>query len=311
MRYWRHYPRFMQVILLMLMIFTFASFATVIVYGTLKPLFGVSMEQLATVTLGSPSAVVHGAQYLQGLVSLFTFGLSALAFAYLTHPQPASYLGLRPAGKSMQVPLALICFLFFMPLVNQLGVWIQQIDLGAGSRASLAKSEQLTRALMQGKTIPDLLLHIFLFALLPALGEELLFRGIVMRFSYVNTKSMPMAIVFSAAVFGLAHGSVYNFLPIMLMGVLLGYLYYATGSLLPNILAHFLNNALAAFGLFAGNTNLLDSKVSAAEDFPWYVLLIAIVLFAAALNEFRKIATPLPADWADDFRGEREPIIND
>lgn len=311
MRYWRHYPRFMQVILLMLMIFTFSSFATVIVYGTLKPLFGVSMEQLAGITLGSSAAVIHGAQYLQGMVSLFTFGLSALAFAYLTHPQPAAYLGLRATGKSIQLPLALICFLFFIPLVNQFGSWLQHIDLGAGSRASLEKNEQLTRALMQGTTIPDLLLHIFLFALLPAVGEELLFRGVVMRFSYVNTGSIPMAILFSSAIFGLAHGSAYNFLPIMLMGVLLGYLYYATGSMLPNILAHFLNNALAAFGIFAGNTNLLHPKVSAAEDFPWYVLLISLVLFLAALSLFRKIATPLPADWADDFRGERLQNSND
>lgn len=311
MRYWRHYPRFMQVILLMLMIFTFSSFATVIVFGTLKPLFGVRMDQLTSVAIGSPAPLIHAAQYLQGMVSLFTFGLSALAFAYLTHPKPGAYLGLRTSGRSIQVPLALICFLFFIPLVNQLGTWLQHLNLGTDARAKFETSEQFTRALMQGKTIPDLLLHLFLFALLPAVGEELLFRGIVMRFSYANSKSVALSILFSAAIFGLAHGSVYNFLPIMLMGVLLGYLYYATGSLLPSIFAHFLNNALAALGIFATNSNWLDSKVSSAEDFPWYVLVISLVLFVAALGLFRKMATPMPADWADDFRGERPQTSNE
>lgn len=305
MRYWRHYPRFLQVILLMLMIFTFASFATVIVYATLMPLFGVRMDQLTSLGLNSPKPIIHAAQYLQGLVSLFTYGLSALAFAYLTHPAPSGYLGLRKPGRSIQLPLALICFLFFIPLVNQLGTWIQQIDLGAGARANLEQNEQLTHALLQGTTPSDLTIHLLLVALLPAVVEELLFRGIVMRFSYSNTRSVPMAILFSAAIFALAHRSVYNFVPIMLMGVLLGYLYYATGSLLPSMLAHFLNNALGVLGVYASNTKMLDSKITSTEDFPWYVLAIALVLFLAGISLFRKVATPLPADWSDDFRGER------
>ncbi|GAA4450966.1 MAG: CPBP family intramembrane metalloprotease [Chitinophagaceae bacterium] len=310
MRYWRHYPRFLQVVLLMLMIFTLSSFATVIVYGTIKPLFGAGIDQITNIGPGSAPNIIHGAQYLQALISLFTFALSALVFAYLTHPQPGAYLGLRATGKKIQFPLALICFLFFIPLVNQLGSWIQHLNLGEGSRLQFERNEQLTQTLMSGRTFPDLILYLFIFALIPAVGEELLFRGIVMRFSYANTKSIPMSILFSAAIFGLAHGSVYNFLPIMLMGVLLGYLYYATGSMFPNICAHFLNNAIAALGLFASNNKMVASEVAGAESFPWYVLIGSLILFLLAMNLFRKVATPLPKDWADDFRGEYDQPSN-
>lgn len=305
MRYWRHYPRFMQVLLLMLMIFTLASFSTVIAHFTLRSLFGLSAEALQNVGKDSSSRVISATQYVQGLLSLFTFLLSALLFAYLTHPKPASYLGLRRPGRAVQVPLVLLLLLAAMPLVNQLGYWMQQIDFGSGAKASYERGQEAIHAMMKGSSVQDLLVHLLLFAALPALGEEFLFRGVIMRLSYNNSKNIHFAILVSAAIFGIAHGSVYNYLPIMLMGILLGYIYYLSGSIWLSVLAHFLNNGLAAVGLFLVNKGVVSAETGEAEQFSWYVLLICALAFGFLFALLRKQATPLPADWSDDFKGER------
>lgn len=305
MRYWRHYPKFMQVLLLMLMIFTLASFSTVIAHFTLPSFFGLSAAALQDIGMESSRRVISATQYVQGLLSLFTFLFSALLFAYLTHPKPAAYLGLRRPGRTVQVPLAIVLMLAAIPLVNQLGYWIQQIDFGSGVKASYERGQEVIHAMMKGSSVQDLLIHLLLFAALPALGEEFLFRGVIMRLSYSNSRNIHFAILVSAAIFGIAHGSVYNYLPIMLMGVLLGYIYYLSGSIWLSVLAHFLNNSLGAIGLFLVNKGVVSAATGDAEQFSWYVLLICAIVFGALSVLLRKQATPLPADWSDDFKGER------
>jgi uncharacterized protein len=88
----------------------------------------------------------------------------------------------------------------------------------------------------------------------------------------------------------------------MLMGMVLGYIYYFSGSLWPSIMAHFVNNALAATGLFLQNKKLLPEDQAASENFPWYVLLVSLGAFVYLFFLLRRKATPLPADWSDDFR---------
>ncbi|MFA6150670.1 MAG: CPBP family intramembrane glutamic endopeptidase [Chitinophagaceae bacterium] len=306
MRYWRHYPKFLQIILLMLMIFTLVSFSSVIAGVSVTPIFDVSLKDLAEVSADSLPKVIAGTQYVQGIVSLFTFLLSALLFAYLTHPEPINYLGLRKPAKSINVAIVVLLLVSFMPIVNQLGSWLQHIDFGAKAKASFEHNEMVMKTLMRGTTPMDFAIHMLVFALIPAIGEELLFRGVIMRISYSNSQNIHFAILIAAAIFGIAHGSVYNFLPIMLMGVLLGYIYYLSGSIWLSILAHFMNNALAALGIFLINTKSVAEEVGTAENFPWYVLVISLGLFVAAFSLLRKNATPLPPDWSDDFKGERQ-----
>jgi len=308
MRYWRHYPKFLQVILLMLMIFTLSSFSGVIAHLGLKGIFGLSMSDISDINARSSGKAIAAAQFVQGILSLFTFLLSALLFAHLTHPAAWQYLGMRKPGMGIQIIIVALMLVSFMPFVNQIGTWMQKINFGEGNKLSFQKNQEMMQALMRGTSNTDLFKHLFLFALLPAIGEELLFRGIIMRFSYSNSKNIHFAILISAAIFGIAHGSAYNFFPIMLMGILLGYIYYLSGSIWLSMLAHFINNALAALGLFLFNKSIVSDEVAKAENFPWYVLIISVALFIFLFSLLRKNATPLSADWSDDYKGEQQTI---
>lgn len=303
MRYLRHYPRFLQTILLMLLIFTLASFSFIVANFGVTKFFGLEMGNLDGLENAN---VVHAMQWVQGVTSVFTFLLSAVLFAYLCHPQPAEYLGLRRAGNSTYALLVVALMVAAVPLLAQLGAWMKLVDFGTGARAAFAEQQRMLKALMSGTTAADLVLYMLLFAVLPAVGEELLFRGVIMRFAYSNSKNIHFAVLFSAGIFGLAHGSVYHFVPIMLAGVLLGYIYYFGGSLWLSMLAHFVNNGVAVLMVFAANRNAISAELAEAEGLPWYVLLVSAGILVAVIMAMKKNATPLAADWSDDFRGERE-----
>ena len=306
MRYWRHYPKFLQTILLMLLIFTLASFSFLVANFGISKIYGLTMEAISGVNSKSSSRLIAATQFLQGITSLFTFLFSALLFAYLCHPKPTEYLGLRKVQNTRFLVLIFPLMVFAVPIFAQIGEWMKQIDFGAGAKSSFEEQQSMMKALMGGISVGNLFLYLFIFAALPALGEEFLFRGIVMRFAYNNGQNIHFAILFSAAIFGLAHGSAYNFLPIMLAGVLLGYIYYFSGSLWLSILAHFLNNALAIVLLFLSNKGLISKEIGEAEGLPWYILIIALAACLLVFSLLRKNATPLAADWNDDFKGERQ-----
>lgn len=306
MRYWRHYPKFLQVILLMLMIFTLFSFSTAVISFSIPPLFGVRIQDVIELKASSAPSVINATLFAQAIAGIFKFLLAALLFAHLTHPQALDYLGLRLPQKKIQWILTVLLILCFVPLFYQFGTWMQQIDFGSKAKAELLSNQEKMSLLISGKNVASLLLYLLVFAVVPAMGEELLFRGVIMRFSYNSSNNIHFAILFSAALFAMAHQSVHNFLPIMLAGVLLGYLYYFSGSIWLSILAHFINNAFAIVVLVWQNKLVNPNELTKADNFPWYVLLLSAALFIVLFTILRKKATPLPTDWTDDFKAEKQ-----
>lgn len=308
MKYWRHYPKFLQIILLLLMLVTMAFFGIAVGGFLVKILFGVDATVVATLNAKSTPTVVHAAQLLQGSISLFAFLVTALVFAYLTHPSPMAYLGLRKPTIKIQWLIVLALAIAFVPLISQVGEWLQHLDLGSKAKLNYEENDNMLRGLMNGTKITDLLLYLLLFAALPAFGEELLFRGVLLRFAYFSSRNIHLAIFIVAALFAMAHGTIYNFVPIMLAGVLLGYIYYYSGSIWLSILAHFINNAIMVFAVYLGNTHYISEEASKADSFPWYIIGLSVALFALIFSLLRKKATPLPPDWTDDFKGEAQTI---
>jgi uncharacterized protein len=301
MRYWRHYPRFLQSVLLLLMIFTLGSFSVVVAEFFAVKLYGYHTAQLAGINAQSPQRLIDAAKLVQGISSAFTFLLSALLFAYLSHPRAGQYLGLRKVRYPAHFLIVTVLMIAFIPLVTQIGSWMQALPLGKEAMANRKMHEDLTSALMQMNTAAGLLTNLLLFALLPAVGEELLFRGVVLRFSFNNSHNIHFAILISGALFALVHADVYNFLPIFLSGLLLGYIYYLSGSIWLSIFAHFLNNGLQVTALYLGNIGQLPEQTASMESYPIPVLLIALAAGIAAFYWLRRKATPLPAGWSNDF----------
>ena len=83
--------------------------------------------------------------------------------------------------------------------------------------------------------------------ILAPLAEEVVFRGAILRtlLGIMSKKNHWVAIMISAAIFGIVHANLAQFINALLMGLLLGWMYYRTGSLVPGILLHWVNNTMA------------------------------------------------------------------
>ena len=111
-RYWRYYPWGLQLILFILMVFTLASFFTVVIYVVVPAVTGVPLPAAISIGEGSSRAVIRAALLSQALNHMSLFLIPSLLFVYLTHPDVKNYLGLRKPGKSLHWPVVLLLMIF-------------------------------------------------------------------------------------------------------------------------------------------------------------------------------------------------------
>ncbi len=128
-------------------------------------------------------------------------------------------------------------------------------------------------------------------ALLGPLAEEIVFRGSVERVLLKKIKPW-YAICFSALLFGIVHFELVQGFHAFLMGLLLGWLYYKTNSIIPCMIVHIVNNAVACvlMGAFPNeDTKLIDIMGS---DFVVYATLISsLILLYVVIILLRKTLT--------------------
>ena len=211
-----------------------------------------------------------GMKWLQLLQSVATFLLPALAGAYLWSNTPMQWLHLNKKPSWQEALAAVVVMLLAIPGINLLSAWNQQMVLPewmSGIEQWMRMQEdaaaQLTEQFLQVNTVGGLLVNIGLMALLPAVGEELTFRGVVQG---MFTRNKHVAIWATAAIFSFVHMQFYGFLPRMLLGAMFGYMLWWTGSLWVPMLMHFVNNCAAVVVAFwaynyleEGRAEMLDT----------------------------------------------------
>lgn len=303
-KYWREYPFFLQLFLLVMMIFTLFSASTYIALTVPAMLTGVSLEDIANITKNSSPKVLNAARLQQLLFSLPYFAGVALLYAYASYPKPMKYLGFNKVQKASQVLIVAVLAIAAIPLIEQVLVWLKFIDLGESVKQMQDRTERTQEAMLTFKSPLMFIYTIFLFGVVPAVGEELFFRGLLMRFIHKRTGRIHFAVFLSATIFALFHGEPYSTFPILFMGMLLGYIYYFTGSIWLNILAHFLVNSVQVTLMYMSNNGMLSTNMNEMESLPWFVVVVALVVFCAFLYLLLKNKTPLPAGWSADYTQE-------
>jgi sodium transport system permease protein len=131
---------------------------------------------------------------------------------------------------------------------------------------------------------------IMLIALLPAICEETMFRGFIMRF-YENYGKWT-AIIITALLFGLFHLDMYRMLPVTILGIWLGYLVMQTGSIHMSMLAHFLNNGTAVVVSYLIDKKLFPLLLTSGENLSWWLLPPAMVILSFLVYVFHNQNRP-------------------
>ncbi|WP_276132649.1 CPBP family intramembrane glutamic endopeptidase [Polluticoccus soli] len=306
-RYWREYPWGMQFLLFVLMIFTLTSFFTVVAYLVVPFFTGVPIAEVAGLNEQSSGRIKDAFLLLQGISSIGVFLAPALLFAYLAHPRPGEYLGLRKPGKAIHWVLVPLVMLGAMPLLLGLESLMREINLAGKAKEMQNTTDTAMKALLTMHSPADFVKSFIVMSIIPAISEEFLFRGAVMRIIHSRNKRTGVAIAVSALTFAVVHYNPVGLFAIFFAAVLLGGIYYLTGSLWLSILAHFLNNGLQIVMMYLGTKNAAIKAFVDGDSIPLWLIGAGAALFAGSFYLLWKNSTPLPDDWSDDFKGEERP----
>lgn len=263
---------FLKIILLFLLSFTCLGVFMLMAQGLTTLIWGVDF-------FGAPESIrdydrpymLHVNYVLLFFQHLGLFVVPALAFSALSSHEPYKLLGMKPARPIWLIGAALV-MVAAMPAVNALAWMNSAVSfpefLGGLERALQEMESQagaLTEALASRADLPHFLVNLLVLAVVPAIGEELIFRGLVLRIIASWTGSKTKGVWISAALFSAMHMQFYGFLPRLLLGALLGYLFVWSRTIWVPIAAHFANNALALTLMYLIGTGVISAEVDSFE----------------------------------------------
>ncbi len=166
--------------------------------------------------------------------------------------------------------------------------------LEAWMRESEKMMEELTQLLLSMDGWTDFLVNMLMIAVIPAIGEELMFRGALQRILERWFGNIHWAIFIAAVLFSFIHMQFFGFLPRLLLGLLFGYLFYWSGNIWVPIAAHFLNNGMIVLLTFLFQQKISNFDPGQDQEFTALQYILSAVLTLAVLaglsNLGRRIA---------------------
>ena len=278
--------------LLFSILLVISSFALTFFIGLLLagPFFGVDAAHITSLLSDfSDSKTIRVLQYLQVLQSFGLFIFPALLAGLFFERSSARYLHIdRPSAWQIYL-LTLVLMFAALPFINlmvSLNEMMKLPDFLKGVEDWMKSSEdeaaRLTEAFMKMPTVGEFLFNLLMIAMLPSIGEEFLFRGLLQRLLKEWLSNIHIAIFISAFFFSALHMQFYGFIPRMMLGVLFGYLYHWSGSLWVPICAHFINNGAVVIVAYLGQRGIISGDYENFGATDNAILIIASIILTGA-----------------------------
>ena len=249
-------------------------------------------------------------RYYQIILGIGLFIIPALFSAYLFSGTVASYFGLERTSSVKWFVLALLLMLAAIPCINLMAALNEMISFPSilsGLEQRLKDFEEAaqksTKLFLNVDGIGGMFFNIFMIAFLPAIGEELIFRGLLHKIIVQWTGNIHVTIIICGFLFSLMHLQFYGFFPRWLLGVMFGYLLVWSGTIWLPIFAHFVNNTMAVVFSFLIHKGIVPEKVenlgTSFNEIP-----VTIVITAVAVWLLWKI-------YASSLQGTKQANIAD
>ena len=244
---------------------------------------------------GGDTTNINSIKGLQFAQTVGMFVIPTFLFAYLWSLKPLKYLSLDRKASIKSAAIVILFMLVSIPCINMLGELNQKMvlphflsDIEIWMKAAETQAAKVTSDILGVTTFGGLMVNLLLIAFVPALGEELFFRGALQRI-FSNWKGVYVAIWVTAFVFSTIHFQFYGFLPRFLLGAFFGYLVIWSGSLWLPILAHFTNNAVTIlFFYFKFNKYPVADMEHIGTGSTYWVGVLSLVVAVAMLIYMRK-----------------------
>ena len=229
-------------------------------------------------------------RYLQIINTLGIFIFPSVLFAYLASKRPSRYLAIRITPSMLStltgvaVIIAILPFIHWVAGLNEmmnLPDWLSGIENWMKNSEEQAK--ELTEMFLGTTTITGLSINLMMIAILPAIGEEFLFRGILLRLFREWTRNAHFAVLISAFFFSALHLQFYGFLPRFFLGIVLGYLFVWTKSIWVPVIVHFVNNGIAVVAAWYYTRGNIEQDFDAIGEADQPLVIISSFIVVVAM----------------------------
>lgn len=241
---------------------------------------------------------IEALKLMQLLSAIGLFIVPPILYAIITSKKRTETLSLKRFGKPINYLLVFVLMFISTPALS----WI--IDINASMvlpefmsgveewmRTSEAQAQQLTQAFLTFDGFGSLIYILILVAVVPAVGEELLFRGVLQKIFIQWTKNPHWGIWITAFLFSALHMQFFGFFPRMLLGAVFGYVFLWSKSLWLPILGHFINNGSVVLLSYFAPELIEDTDISffSGSEFEMLYYVASLVLTVTLILLIRKV----------------------
>jgi uncharacterized protein len=225
---------------------------------------------------------------------LFAFTGGSIGIIWFAYRQKwFDYFRISQWPSPVTLGLSMLCIMatFF---VAQTTYWINQhLPLPAGMLEMEENANALIKQLLVMDSPWELLLNLLVVGVAPALGEELLFRGVIQQQAQRLVKNPHVAIWITAILFSAIHFQFAGFLPRMVLGGVLGYMFWWSGNLWLPIIGHFLFNSLQVIAyFFVGDKVDAFSPDAKVEEPGWIMGILGLLCLMAIARVAKNLFNP-------------------
>ncbi len=251
-------------------------------YFTVSNMFGLTADDLTNGITDSDGGIPTNAiRILQAFMSLGMFLVPALAYSQISKDREIEFYGFNknvPIAVWGLVILLMIAISPFIDGIVYLNYNLPYPDFMSGFVEGLVAQQEMLSDQMEILTeMPNIsifFINLLIIAIIPAIGEEWLFRGVIQKLFKEHFHSKHRAIWLTAFFFALLHQSVFYFLGLWLLGALLGYLKEWSGNIWLPVLAHLINNSLILVVLYFAPNLMVDLDTI---NFEWLSFLPSLI----------------------------------
>ena len=250
-------------------------------------IYGYRISEILSLGSFDDPRYVAASKLIQILGSIGTFIIPAFLFSFLFQGDIFSYFQFRNPVGFIPVLLTIAMMIAIVPFINYLAEFNIKMEFPIRTVDRLLRSlesdaEEVMRAFTTTRTLGGLLVNLLMIGVIAAVGEELIFRGLLQRLLYGMVKNVHVAIFFTALLFSAFHFQFFSFLPRFVLGLILGYLMFYGRSIWYPILAHFVNNTMGVIYYYfysRGSADDMLEEIGTSSMMPMAAV-ISMLVFA-------------------------------
>jgi len=256
----KHASNFTKFIFILFSVLIGFTLSMLIGFVVAIPLFGLNISDLSGSLDAKNIESIPALKFLQAVYSVGLFVFPPIMVAFFLNGKIGEYLKINKMPLLFSVVFVSLIMVFSLPIINFMMKLNESLSFPASLNGlenelkSLEKEAQvLSESFLEASSFSIYLANIIVMAIIPAFGEEFLFRGVFQQLFKDWTRNIHIAIWLTALLFSAMHMQFYGFIPRMVLGAFFGYLFYWSGNLWLPIIAHFVNNSIAVTAFYVNN----------------------------------------------------------